>query len=256
MARRDKRSARGGNAEAVRVIGYCRVSTDEQVNEGVSLTAQEEKIRAYCQLHSLTLVHVQHEDKGLKSAKTLDRKVLQSVLSDLDRGVADGIVVAKLDRLTRRMRDWTDLLENRFVEGGSLLYSVNEHVETRTAGGRFMLNMLMSVAQWERETIAERTSDALQHLARQGYWNGGRIPYGWRPGPRVVGEDGRRQPRSLVPDDEEQKVVAEACRLRFEEGLSLRQVCRELTEQGYRPRKGREWYPQAVIHMTREREAG
>jgi DNA invertase Pin-like site-specific DNA recombinase len=111
-----------------------------------------------------------------------------------------------------------------------------------------MLNMLMSVAQWEREVIAERTSEALRHLGEQGCWAGGRPPYGWKPGPRVVDANGRRLPRKLVRDDDELAVIAEVIRLRAE-GATLRRICATLQANGYRPRRGKAWAPQVVANM-------
>jgi DNA invertase Pin-like site-specific DNA recombinase len=250
-----KAKAKARSSASARVLGYVRVSTDEQVTEGVSLDAQESRIRAYCQLHGLVLVAVLREDEGVKSAKTLDRRVLQGVLAKLQAAEADGLVVAKLDRLTRRMRDWTELLEGPFAEGGHFLFSVSEHVETRTAAGRFMLNMLMSVAQWEREVIAERTSEALRHLNEQGFWTGGMPGYGWRPGPRNTDPTGKRLPRQLVPADDELLVIAEAIKLRAE-GATLRRICAVLTEKGYRPRAGKAWAPQTIKNMLATRQAG
>src|SRR5262245_9845331 len=98
----------------MRVIGYIRVSTEEQATAGVSLSAQAEKVRAYCALYDLTLLEVV-EDAGA-SAKTLERPGLQRALSALRRGEADGVVVAKLDRLTRSVADMATLIDAHFGE--------------------------------------------------------------------------------------------------------------------------------------------
>ena len=144
----------------MKAIGYIRVSTDEQAREGISLAAQEAKIRAYCDLYDLDLVRVV-VDAGV-SAKTLHRPGLGEALAALDGGEAEALVIAKLDRLTRSVADWGTLIDRYFAKRCALL-SVADQIDTRTAAGRLVLNVLVSVAQWEREAIGERTVAALAH---------------------------------------------------------------------------------------------
>lgn len=143
----------------MKVVGYVRVSTEEQATQGVSLQAQEAKLRQYCDLYGHDLAEVVI-DAG-QSAKTLNRPGLAKVLASLEAGEVEGVVILKLDRLTRSVRDLGHLLETYFQK--SALLSVMEQTDTSTAGGRLVLNLLISVSQWEREVIGERTSAALQH---------------------------------------------------------------------------------------------
>jgi DNA invertase Pin-like site-specific DNA recombinase len=148
-------------------LGYVRVSTDKQADRGVSLEAQESKIRAYAQLYELQLGEV-IVDAGA-SAKSLDRPGLQRALAMLRSGAAGGLLVAKLDRLTRSVRDLGDLMETLFGRADSpALLSVGEQLDTRSAAGRMVMNILAVIAQWEREAIGERTRDALAELKSQG----------------------------------------------------------------------------------------
>ena len=148
----------------MKVIGYVRVSTEEQASHSVSLAAQEAKICAYADLfgHELTEVIV---DAG-QSAKSLGRPGLQQALGALQAGPAEGLLIAKMDRLTRSVRDLGDLLECHSQKFA--LMSIGEQVDTSTAGGRMMLNLMTVMSQWEREVIGERTSAALQHKKAQG----------------------------------------------------------------------------------------
>jgi DNA invertase Pin-like site-specific DNA recombinase len=223
-------------ATATRVVGYLRVSTDKQAERGVSLAAQRAKVEAYCELYDLELVAVV-EDRGA-SAKTLRRDGLDTALAMLRAGEADGLLVVKLDRLTRSVRDLGTLVENYFATGAALL-SVSEQIDTRSAAGRLVLNVLMSVAQWEREAIGERTSAALRHKQAEGEYIGGQAPYGFQ-----VAGDG-----SLVEDTDEQAMLREARRLR-ESGLSLRAVAGELDRHGFRSRTGRRFAAQQVSRMV------
>jgi site-specific DNA recombinase len=145
-----------------RVVAYLRVSTDKQADHGISLDAQRAKLTAYAELYDLDLVTVE-VDAGA-SAKTLDRPALQRALTTLKAGRADALLVVKLDRLTRSVRDLADLVDDYFRDGKYALLSVSEQVDTRSAAGRMVLNILTAIGEWEREAIGERTSAAMQHL--------------------------------------------------------------------------------------------
>ncbi|HXX68094.1 MAG TPA: recombinase family protein [Polyangiaceae bacterium] len=219
-----------------RTVAYLRVSTDKQADRGVSLDAQRAKVAAYAELYDLELVDV-IVDAGA-SAKTLDRPGLTRALGMLRKGDAEALLVVKLDRLTRSVRDLGELVERHFAPGKAALLSVGEQIDTRSAAGRLVLNVLASVSQWEREAIGERTSAAMQHKAACGEFTGGEVPFGWR-----VADDGR-----LEPAEAEQHVIAEARRLRGA-GLSLRAVARELDAAGMRSRTGRAFAPAQVARM-------
>lgn len=218
-------------------VAYLRVSTDKQADRGVSLDAQRAKVLAYAELYDLELVDVV-VDAGL-SASNLERPGLQHALSTLKRGKADALLVVKLDRLTRSVRDLADLVDAYFSKRSALL-SVSEQIDTRSAAGRLVLNVLSSVGQWEREAIGERTSAAMQHLAAQGRFTGGATaPYG-----HALADDGK----TLVRVDAEQAVMSKARELRAA-GLSLRAIGATLDERGHRARSGRPFAPAQVARL-------
>ena len=217
-----------------RAIAYLRVSTDKQADRGVSLDAQRAKVEAYAQLYDLELVAIE-VDAGA-SAKTLNRPALQNVLGALQAGEADALLVVKLDRLTRSVRDLGALVERYFAPGKATLLSVGEQIDTRSAAGRLVLNVLMSVAQWEREAIGERTSAAMAHKRTLHEYTGGKVPYGW-----TLNADGV----NLDPNDAEQAIIREATELRAS-GLSLRKVGAELEAKGLLPRSGGRWHAKTV----------
>lgn len=211
-----------------RAIAYLRVSTDKQADEGVSLDAQRAKLEAYASLYDLDLVAVE-VDAGV-SAKSLDRPALGRALAMLRAGRADALLVVKLDRLTRSVRDLGELLDGYFgPEKKAALLSVADQIDTRTAAGRMVLNILTSVAQWEREAIGERTAAAMQHKAAQGEYCGGQVPYGFAVGPDGV---------HLVEHDGEQLVIAAIRELRAT-GLSLRAIVAQLDKRGLVSRTGK-----------------
>lgn len=218
----------------MRVVGYVRVSTEEQGASGLSLEAQAKKLKAYAVAMELELIEVISDTA---SAKTLTRPGLQSALEALSTGRAEGLLVAKLDRLTRSVRDLAELVERYFSESKSSrkkaiqpvfhLLSVGDSINTRTASGRMVLNILASISEWEREAIVERTRDALSVKRAKGERLGA-IPFGFQLGP-----DGL----TLVENTEEQKAISRVCNLR-DTGLSQRAIAEQLAVEGYRSRRG------------------
>lgn len=227
------------HASKTRAVCYLRVSTDKQADKGVSLDAQRAKLAAYAALYDLEVVEVVVD--AAVSASTLDRPGLNRALELLRLGHARALVVAKLDRLTRSVRDLGDLVERYFADGRLALLSVSEQVDTRTAAGRLVLNVLGSVSQWEREAIGERTSTAMAFKAAAGEFTGGRARYGYQ-----VAKDGVR----LKPVRAELQVIERAQALR-EEGLSLRAVARRLDALGLRNRHGQPFAHVQVGRMLR-----
>jgi site-specific DNA recombinase len=207
----------------MRIVGYLRVSTGEQAASGLGLEAQRARVTAYAELYGHTVVRWS-VDAGA-SAKTLDRPGLAEALATVAAGDADGVCVAKLDRLTRSVRDLGELLDGPFKSAA--LVSVAEQIDTATAAGRMVLNILASVAQWEREAIGERTSAALQAKRARGE-RVGSVRYGYR-----LAADGRTE----EPCPEEQAIIAEAHTLRAA-GLSHRAITAELERAGRRGRSG------------------
>lgn len=220
-------------SQPTRTIIYTRVSTDKQAAEGVSLEAQRAKALAYAGLYDLEVVS-SIEDAG-HSAKTLTRPGLQRALAMLDRGEADALLVVKLDRLTRSVRDLDSLISRYFGrEQGPALMSVSEQIDTRSAAGRLVLNVLAAVSQWEREAIGERTSTAMAHKRQEGGFVGGRLRYGWRA------QNGR-----VVPHRTEQLTVARARELRAQ-GRTLTAVAYELEAEGLLSRSGKRFTPTQI----------
>lgn len=223
------------------VVGYIRVSTEQQADQGVSLDAQRAKLEAYAQLYELDLVAV-IIDAGV-SAKTLDRPGLQQALGMLRKGQATALLVTKLDRLMRSIKDLSLLLERYFAKRYALM-SVADQVDTSTAAGRLVVHVLMSVAQWEREAIGERTREAVQHKKTRGEKLGGDVPYGYRVGPTGT----------LLPDPQEQVMLGLIRQWRAAR-LSLRTITAELAAQGYLTRKRMPFHLSQVARLVKHMEA-
>jgi site-specific DNA recombinase len=221
------------------VIGYARVSTDGQAQDGQSLDAQVAKIRAWGTLKDIT-VDDTIVDAGA-SAKNLDRPAVARLLALVDAGRVGVVIVSKLDRLTRSVRDLADLLE-RFDRRDVSLVSVDESLDTQSAAGRLVLNIMASVSQWEREAIGERTAAVLAHKRTRGERISGALPFGY-----ALAADGVR----LVPHPDEQRALVELRELRAS-GLTLRAVADTLNRRGHRLRSGRPWTVNRVFALAKE----
>jgi len=224
-----------------RAIAYLRVSTDKQADEGASLDAQRAKVAAFAALYDLELVCIE-VDAGA-SAKSLDRPGLGRALAALRSRQADALLVVKLDRLTRSVRDLGELLDGYFGAGKPwALLSVADQIDTRTAAGRMVLNILTSVAQWEREAIGERTAAVMGHKAACGEYTGGQVPYGY-----TLAADGVH----LVEHEGEQLVIKAICELRAA-GLSLRAIVAELEKRALVARTGKPFGLTQVARIAQE----
>src|SRR5882762_8041693 len=211
----------------MQAIGYVRVSTDKQADRGVSLEAQAEKIRAMAVVHGAELLEVIVD--GGESAKSLNRPGMARLLALVDAGEVQTVIIAKLDRLTRSVKDLCTLLE-RFTRRGVALVSVAESLDTGSAAGRLVLNIMTAVSQWEREAIGERTRDAMSHKRRNGE-RVGNIAYGYR----LAGDN-----RHVETDEGEQAVLARIRALRRAK-KTLRAIAGELNDSGSQTRRGTSW---------------
>jgi site-specific DNA recombinase len=233
VRRAEMRGRKATQASKERIcIGYVRVSTEEQANEGVSLAAQEDRIRAYAALYNYELAEIV-VDAG-ESAKSLKRPGISRILDGVRSGNVKAVIALKLDRITRSVRDLGDLMET-FDRADAALVSVSENLDTSTAAGRMVTNMLGVVAQWEREAIGERTATALTHKRKNGYVYG-RTPFGYRRvDDRLV-----EVPQDLAAREEARAMLAA--------GASLRQVGTYL-----RGHDGGAWHAQTVKDMLGSR---
>ena len=199
---------------------YIRVSTDDQAQAGVSLDAQLAACRAFA-LAKGWKIGEEISDPGA-SGSSLKRPGAQRVVDLLRKREVAGVIVWRLDRLTRSIRDLLDLLTLAGDQVG--IVSVTESLDTTTPMGRFVTHLLGIIAQWERETIGARTSSAMVHIKAKGFYTGGRNP----PAGCVVVPDGDR--KRLVPGPN-----ADAVRSVWSlivSGGSLRQVCDHLRTAG------------------------
>lgn len=217
----------------MKAIGYIRVSTTEQAEEGISLAAQAAKIRAYCELNDLELIAIL-EDAG-KTGKNTQRAGLQKALSLLETGEAAAIVVYKLDRLSRKTRDTLELIE-RIETAGAAFHSITEKVDTKSALGKFFLTITAAFAQMERDVIADRTREALAYKREQGQYLGA-VPFGYK----LEGAE-------LAQAEQEAAVIAQVLELKAQ-GLTLQAIADRLNADAIPSKRGGRWYPTTVKNL-------
>jgi DNA invertase Pin-like site-specific DNA recombinase len=212
----------------MRAIAYVRVSTALQAADGVSLDAQEARIRAYCDFSGLDLVAV-YADAGVSGKRACNREELQKALAAICTGKAKALVVYKLDRLARCTIDALEITQTIEKCGGSL-HSLSEKLDTSSATGRFFFTLLASLAEMERGIIAERTRSALAFKRERGEATGP-APFG-----HDIGPDGK----TLVANAQEQ-VVLRVISYLDRKGMSQRGIVAGLNSRGLKTKSGGQW---------------
>lgn len=218
------------NAPDREVVGYIRVSSDEQAQSGLSLENQKQKILAYAESQDLKVARIYHDDQ---SAKDLCRPEAQEMLARVESGKVGRIIVFKLDRLTRSVGDLSRLLE-LFARRGVTLSSVSETLDTASASGRMVVHIIGVISEWERGVISERTRAALSVKRSRGEKLGRVPPYGWKT-----------SGKKLIKHPEEQCVLKSIIEAR-REGRSFAEIARNLNATGTKPRSGRIWYASTI----------
>ena len=182
----------------IRCAIYTRKSTEEGLEQEFnSLQAQREACEAYIksQKHEhWTLLPTEYDDGGY-SGGNMERPALKRLLTDVQNGLVDIIVVYKIDRLTRSLMDFSKIVEVLDKHNASFV-SITQHFNTTTSMGRLTLNMLLSFAQFEREVTGERIRDKISASKKKGMWMGGKPPLGYY-----------RKDKKIYPDEEKAKFV-------------------------------------------------
>ena len=215
-------------------IGYIRVSTDGQAQDGVSLDAQRAKIEAWALLndYELTAVHV---DAGISGKGMANRPGLQAALHDCRKGSA--LVVYSLSRLARSTKDTIEISE-RLNKSGADLVSLSEKIDTSSAAGKMIFRLMAVLAEFERDQISERTTGAMQFKKTKGELVGA-VPYGF-----ALAADGV----NLIPNPVEQDVISQA-KVLHAAGLSSRKIAAELNNRGANARNGQPFQSMQILRM-------
>ena len=219
------------------VVGYCRVSSQEQAAKGLSMELQKEKITDYCKLHDLNLIGIER-DNGISGKAVDNRPGLCNVLNMAKGKAINGLVVYKLDRAFRSTKDAlqiSDLLRKQGVR----FHSITESIDTGSSFGNFYFTILSALAQLESERLSERIKDAMDKLGKEGKRRGP-VRYGFK-----VGAD-----NMLVENPQEQKVIQLVLKLHGE-GLNPYRISLELNKRQIPLRKGVVWTNMQIINILK-----
>lgn len=231
-------------------IGYVRVSTEQQAREGVSLEAQKARIQSWCDANGYELANV-FVDAGVSGAgskvrgrssfeKTLEKRPnLKAALKAVGKG--DALVSYSMSRLVRSTSDALALSELLASKKADMV-SLTEKMDTTTAAGKMMFQMMAVLAEFERNLIAERTSSSLQQHKRTSRKYTRQDPYGFQS------IEGR-----LVQVQQEAQIVAEIQASRTS-GSTLQSIADDLNGRGIPTKTGKKWAP-ATIHLLLKRSA-
>jgi len=219
----------------MKVIGYVRVSTEEQAREGISLEAQKHKITAWAEALDGELLFIA-EDAGISGKLIRNRDGLRRAMEATCAEKAV-LVVYSLSRLSRSTRD-TLMVADRLDKAGADLVSLSERIDTTTAAGKMVFRMLAVLNEFERDQISERTSAILQHKKAKGEVYSP-IPYGFK-------RDGDK----LVPCESEQRVIGDIISKK-RRGMSLRAIAANLNMAGIPAKRGGIWYASTISFILR-----
>ncbi len=200
---------------------YLRVSTDEQSDTGYGLSVQEDQTRRLAASYD-DREPIIYTDANVSGTKPItERPAFSQLMADIDAGKIDTVIVSALDRLARRasllLNTW-DLLESK----GIVIQTYKERIDTGTAVGRMMRTMLAAIAEFERDTIVERTTDGRNKRGKKDGDKGGALPYGYVRNAGIVGIDADKA-----------KIVKQVFKLR-KQGLTLRDIAAEIKTLSFR----------------------
>ena len=222
-----------------KAVAYARVSTSEQASEGVSLDAQEARLRAYAEVLGLELVMTLREEAVSGTVPLRERPEGARLLAALESGEVQHVLAVKLDRLFRNAGDARDqaLAWNTRGVALKLVDFGGAPLDTASPLGKFFFLMLAGVAELERDLIADRTSVALRQKQTKGE-HVGRPPRG-----------SRIESKRLVMDHDGLRLYRRATELRGQ-GLTYQAVAATLEEEGHAPVRGRRLWPSAVYKLV------
>lgn len=226
-------------------IIYARFSPRpiERVKATDSIEYQEEACRNYCAGRGYEVLAV-HADRSLSGAD-IERPGLTEAIEDAVG--CEGILVAvNLSRLTRSMFGMAEIMD-RLHRGHANIAVLDMDIDTSTATGRFMLDFIVRIYQWEREIIGERTSNAMLSYQAAGRSMGGNPPYGWKVGDGVVLNTQGQERKQIVENPDElptlQRIIDMAAR-----GMTYRRICATLNAENVPARAG-VWSPTKISRI-------
>ena len=234
-----KTQTTGGNGQVTRVAFYTRISTDED-HQKYSLGAQSERLEAFCkaQYGDDWKLHKLYRDT--ESGTHMNRPGLEEMLYDVGVRAFDTLLVFRVDRLSRKVRELAQMVDD-LTKNGVALKSITEPFDTANAAGKMMLQMLGVFAEFEHATIVERTKVGMEKKAKGGKFVGGNVPYGFLLDPE----------KGLIINEEEAVIVRKMFQMYAFGREGAHTICHKMNEAGHRKRSGKKWDKRVILHMIK-----
>ena len=219
---------------------YVRQSVENK--DSISIESQIERCRAFAEEEEVRV----YADRGY-SGKNADRPQLAALLGDIEGGKISKVIIYKLDRISRRLLDFAEMME-LFEHHGVGIVSCHEHIDTTTPMGRAMLNITMIFAQLERETIQQRVRDNYYDRARSGFYLGGRAPFGFC---KIETTLGGRRTHTFEPDARQIDALKWMFREYAQTDITLGGLAKRLNSNGVTTSAGKPWSGASLGRLLR-----
>ncbi|ARK23606.1 recombinase family protein [Sporosarcina sp. P37] len=213
---------------------YIRVSTEEQAAEGYSISAQRERLKAFCVAQDYADYKF-YVDEGI-SGRNTKRPQFKKLMGDIKAGHIKVLLVYRLDRLTRSVRDLHNILD-KLEKYNCVFRSATEIYDTFTAMGRMFITIVAAIAEWESANLGERVSMGQIEKARQGEW-AAQAPYGFY----------KDENHKLHIDDQQIKAIKIMIQ-KVREGLSFRQLSIYMDSTEHKPKRGYKWHIRTLMDL-------
>lgn len=221
---------------------YIRYS-DHKQDDGFSVEYQTAEIEEFCARNGIDIYH-SHIDQAQSGTKVAGREEFFRLIEAVKDGAVDVIVVYKLNRLFRNSYE-SQKYRKLFRKHGVKLMSVTQQIDEDTSSGRLTTNILSDIDQYQSETISDHVKSSMREMARQGYFTGGTVPFGYT---LEVIKHGSKIRKKYIEDKEEAKIVRDIFEF-YADGHSLRHIQEYLQEKEIKTRRGKDFGITTIARM-------
>ncbi len=225
----------------MKIAIYTRVSTEDQAKEGYSLEVQREYLEGFAKREGYEIFRI-YSDEGI-SAFSTRRPALQELLADAKAKKFDLVLVYKLDRFSRNLKDLLNLVDELFSYGVGFK-SATEPFDSTTSAGKLMFQQLGSFAEFERNRLAERVFPGMIKGVQQGNWQGARfVPFGYT----------YNKAKKLLEVEEREANIVKLIYTMYLSGKSSHDIASYLDKKGYKTRTGKQFYNKFICDILKNR---
>ena len=224
---------------------YVRYS-DAKQDDGYSIEYQLSECQDYLNKHDMSLTKT-YIDQAISGTKVAGREAFHELIQDVKNGLIDVIVVYKFSRIFRNAYE-SHKYRKLFKKHGVKLISITQLMDDETSAGRLMINVLADIDQFQSETISDFVKSSMREMAKQGYFTGGTVPYGYKL--EVVFDNGKKQKKKYVPDEFEKEVVKKLFEL-YADNYSLKYLQNYTKSIGAATRQGKPFGIASISRMLR-----